>query len=82
MITGAAASWRMLPGGRLERVSLPAIVSFSADLPRFVGLSLAVAASGAAQYARQATWRAGAVPPPHAGQAGGAEPKMPSRQAA
>lgn len=82
MITGAAASWRMLSGGALERVPHSAFAVFSEDLPRFVGLTVAVAASGAARYARQATFRAGSSARGSVGQASGAEPKMPSRKAA
>ncbi len=82
MITGAAASWRMRPDGAVEPALLAAVAAFSADLPRFVGLSLSVAASGAGQFVRQATVPAGSRPRPSVGHASGAAPKMPSRQAA
>ena len=57
-------------------------VTFGADFHRFVGLTLAVVLSGAWQIVRQATWRAGSPVRSSAGQASGAVPKMPSRQAA
>jgi len=82
MITGAAASWRMRPDGVVEPVPMAAVAAFSADLPRFVGLTLSVAASGAGQFLRQATVPAGSRPRPSVGHARGAAPKMPSRQAA
>jgi hypothetical protein len=82
MITGAAATWRMRPDGRIERVPFSAAAAFAADLPRFVGLTLSVAIAGTAQAARQATRRTAAPPRPSVGQASGAAPKMPSRKAA
>ena len=82
MVTGAAASWRMLPDGGLEQVPLPALAAFCVDLPRFVGLTAAVVASGIASRTRQATVRAGTPSRPIAGHVSGEAPKMPSRQAA
>ncbi len=86
MITGAAATWRMRPDGQIERAPFSAAAAFAADLPRFVGLTFAVAIAGTAQVARQvarqATRRTAAPPRPIAGQASGAAPKMPSRKAA
>jgi len=82
MITGAAASWRMRTDGTVEPVPLAAVTAFAADLPRFLGLTLSVAASGAVQALRQPTVPAASRPRPKAGHARGAAPKMPSRQAA
>lgn len=82
MVTGAAASQRLEPDGALVTVPWSALAAFTADLPRFVGLTAAVVASGAAARLRQATVRAGAPSRPSVGQASGAAPKMPSRQAA
>ncbi|MEI6240178.1 MAG: hypothetical protein WCR51_07300 [Planctomycetia bacterium] len=82
MITGAAATWCMRPSGAIERVPLSAMAAFAADLPRFVALTLAVAAAGVSQVARQATRRTGSVPRPRVFQASGEAPKMPSRKAA
>jgi hypothetical protein len=82
MVSGAAASCRLRRSGRIERLRAPAVLTFGADFHRFVGLTLAVVLSGAWQIARQATWRAGSPVRWSAGQASGAVPKMPSRQAA
>lgn len=82
MISGAAATWRMRPDGAIERVPLSALAAFAADLPRFVGLTLAVAGAGVAQAARQATRRTGSAPRLSVGHESGATPKMPSRKAA
>lgn len=90
MVSGAAAEWRMRPDGSLARVPAAGITAFAADLPRFIGLTLAVAASGVRAGGRpprepavvQATVPAGARRRASVGQARGAAPKMPSRQAA
>lgn len=82
MITGATASQRLRPDGAIVPVPWSALAAFAADLPRFVGLTAAVVASGAAAHVRQATVRTGAASRPSVGQASGAAPKMPSRQAA
>ena len=82
MITGAAASRRLQPDGRIVPMRCSALDAFVGDLPRFVGLTAAVVASGAAAHARQATVRTGVPSRPSVGQASGAAPKMPSRQAA
>lgn len=82
MITGAAATWQMHANGLIERVPLSALAAFAADLPRFVGLTVTVAAAGAAQAIRQATCRTGSAPRLSVGHDRGAAPKMPSRKAA
>lgn len=82
MVTGAAASHRLLADGAIVRVPCSALTTFAADLPRFVGLTASVVASGAVACLRQATVRAGAPSRPSVGQARGAAPKIPSRQAA
>ena len=82
MITGAAATHGMRASGVIERVPLSALAAFATDLPRFVGLTLAVAGAGVAQVVRQATRRTGSVPRPKVVHASGEAPKMPSRKAA
>lgn len=82
MISGAAATWRMRPDGAIERVPLSALAAFTADLPRFFGLTLAVAGAGVVQMARQATRRTASAPRLSIGHDRGATPKMPSRKAA
>jgi hypothetical protein len=82
MITGAAATHGMRASGEIERVPLSALAAFATDLPRFVGLTLAVAGAGVTQVVRQATRRTGSVPRLKVVQASGEAPKMPSRKAA
>jgi hypothetical protein len=82
MITGATASRRLRADGTIVPAPRSALAAFTADLPRFIGLTAAVAASGVAARVHQATVRAGAASRPSVGQASGAAPKMPSRQAA
>jgi hypothetical protein len=82
MITGAAASRCLRGDGAIVPTPWSALAVFVADLPRFVGLTASVVASGVAAHLRQATVRAAAPSRPSAGQASGAVPKMPSRQAA
>ena len=82
MISGAAGAWRLTPSGEIVRVWMPTLLAFAADLPRFLGLSLSVVASGATQLARQATLRAGVRPRSNEVQWSGSRPKMPSRRAA
>ncbi|NDC62856.1 MAG: hypothetical protein EBZ59_02470 [Planctomycetia bacterium] len=83
MVSGAAASWRLDADGRLRRDAVPALLPFVADLPRFLGLSLAVFASGvAAAGLYPARFLTGSRSRSTTGQATGPEPKIPSRRAA
>jgi hypothetical protein len=83
MVTGVAANWRLDGTGMLRRIRWPAAVSFCGDLHRFLGLTLAVVASGtAACRAYPARFLAGSRAGSAGGQGSGPAPKMPSRRAA
>ena len=83
MISGAAASWHLRRAGALRRNRLPALLPFCNDLPRFLGLSLAVFASGvAAGGFYPARFLTGSRSRSTTGQDSGPAPKIPSRRAA
>ena len=83
MISGAAASWHLRRDGALRRNRLPALLPFCNDLPRFLGLSLAVFASGvAAGGFYPARFLTGSRSRSTTGQDSGPAPKSPSRRAA
>jgi len=86
MMSGAVASCRLGQDGQIEQLRMPATIAFAADLPRFLGLTAAVAASGAARWLgwsnAQTTRLTGSPPRPRADQLTGSRPKIPSRQAA
>jgi len=86
MMSGAVASCRLRPDGQIEQMRMPTAIAFAADLPRFLGLTAAVAASGVAGrlglFAAQATRRTGSPVRPSEDQLTGSRPKIPSRQAA
>jgi hypothetical protein len=83
MVTGVAASWRLDREGALRKIRWPAAVSFCSDLHRFLGLTLAVVASGTvACRSYPARFLAGSRDGSATGQGSGSLPKMPSRRAA